>query len=89
VTEKLIYYEYLDYHLKHCHRFLVRAKENRILIEPNVKLKQLVDTSPAQCGYTVDVKQRGGRKGRKAHMMLSYEAVSIKKPKVMTHLMSM
>ena len=74
-------YEYLDYHIKHQHRFLVRAKDNRILLEPNSKLKSLVETSPHQCGYSVDVKQRGGRKGRKAHMMLSYEAVSIKKPK--------
>ncbi|MBL4823217.1 MAG: hypothetical protein JKX90_06810, partial [Colwellia sp.] len=63
-------YEYLDYHITHHHRFLVRAKENRILIEPNSKLKALIKTSPKQCDYTVDVKQRGGRKGRKAHMML-------------------
>ena len=27
-------YEYLDYYSKHHHRFLVRAKENRTLIEP-------------------------------------------------------
>jgi len=74
-------YEYLDHHIAQSHRFLVRAKENRILVEPNRKLKELVETSPTKCGYTVDVKQRGGRKGRKAHMMLSYEAVSIKKPK--------
>ena len=74
-------YEYLDYHIENQHRFLVRAKENRILLEPNSKLKSLVETSLHKCGYTVDVKQRGGRKGRKAHMMLSYESVSIKKPK--------
>ena len=74
-------YEYLDYHSKHQHRFLVRAKENRTLVEPNVKLKALIEASPAQCSYTVDVKQRGGRKSRKAHMMLSYQSVSIKKPR--------
>ena len=74
-------YEYLDYHIEHHHRFLVRAKENRVLMEPNSKIKQLVKTSIAQCNYTVDVKQRGGRKSRKANMQLSYQAVSIKKPK--------
>lgn len=74
-------YEYLDHHIKHQHRFLVRAKENRMLLEPNSKLKQLVETSPVKCSYTVNVKQRGGRKGRQAHMALSYEAVFIKKPK--------
>jgi len=74
-------YEYLDHHITHHHRFLVRAKENRILVNPNSKLKALIETSPQKCSYTVDVKQRGGRKGRKAHMMLSYESVSIKKPR--------
>ncbi|MFT6506555.1 MAG: hypothetical protein ACJAUK_000635 [Colwellia polaris] len=74
-------YEYLDYHSKHHHRFLVRAKENRTLIEPNIKLKTFIETSPPQCSYTVDVKQRGGRKSRKAYMALSYQSVSLKKPK--------
>ncbi len=74
-------YEYLDYHIQHQQRFLVRAKENRTLMEPNSKLKQRVETIQHQCSYTVDVKQRGGRKGRKAHMKLGYEHVSIKKPK--------
>lgn len=74
-------YEYLDHHITHQHRFLVRAKENRLLEKPNSKLKNLVDTIPHQCCYTVNVKQRGGRKNRKAHMMLSYKAITIKKPK--------
>lgn len=74
-------YEYLDYHLENQHRFLVRAKENRILLAPNSKLKALIQTSPHKCGYTVDVKQRGGRKARKAHMLLSYDAITLKKPK--------
>jgi hypothetical protein len=74
-------YEYLDYHIQNQHRFLVRAKENRVLLEPNEKLKSLVETSQHQTSYTVEVKQRGGRKARKAHMKLSYEAISIKKPK--------
>ena len=59
----------------------MRAKENRVLLEPNEKLKSLIETSPQQCSYTVKITQRGGRKARKAHMKLSYEAISIKKPK--------
>ncbi|WP_405629600.1 IS4 family transposase [Pseudoalteromonas sp. Ld20] len=75
-------YEYLDYHIQHKHRFLVRAKENRVLLDPNSKLKSLIETSPQQCSYSVEIKQRGGRKARKAHLMLSYESVVIKKPQL-------
>ena len=74
-------YEYLDYHMTNGHRFLVRAKENRLLVAPNNTLKNLVDRIPHQCCYTVNVKQRGGRKSRKAHMMLSYKSITIKRPK--------
>tara|TARA_R110000787_G_scaffold163080_2_gene276369 strand:+ start:1204 stop:1404 length:201 start_codon:yes stop_codon:yes gene_type:complete len=51
-------------------------------MEPNEKLKSLVKKSQHQCSYAVDVKQRDGRKARKAVMKLSYENISIKKPKI-------
>jgi len=62
-------------------RFLVRAKENRNLIAPQCNLTELLKTTQGQCCYTVNVKQRGGRKARKAQMTLSYQPITFAKPK--------
>ena len=74
-------YEYMDYQQSEGHRFLVRAKENRKLIEPQCNLNQLIETAQGQCCYVVDVKQRAGRKARKAQMTLSYQRIILSKPK--------
>ena len=74
-------YEYMDYQKTEGHRFLVRAKEKRKLIEPSCNLTQLIESTQGQCCYTVDVKQRAGRKARQAQMTLSYQSIKISKPK--------
>lgn len=73
-------YEYLDYHHINGHRFVVRAKENRKLLDPLININELLKAPEAKCCYTVDVKQKGGRQARKAHMTLSYQSVTLKKP---------
>ena len=74
-------YEYLSYQVSHGHRFLVRAKENRRLNQPVIKLKELVNTIEPQGYYTLDITQKGGRKKRKAKIAISYQSITIKKPK--------
>ena len=74
-------YEYMDYQKSEGQRFLVRAKENRKLIEPECNLHQLIKTVQGQCCYEVHVRQRAGRKARKAQVTLSYQTATISKPK--------
>ncbi len=74
-------YEYMDYQQSQGHRFLVRAKENRKLIEPQCNLNELIETAQGECCYVVDVKQRAGRKARKAQMTLSYQSITLSKPR--------
>lgn len=64
----------MDYQQNEGHRFLIRAKENRKLIEPQCTIKQLVESAQGQCCYVVDVKQRAGRKARKAQVTYNYQA---------------
>lgn len=73
-------FEYLEYHKSNGHRFVVRAKENRKLINPTTNLKELIKTAESQCEYIVEVKQKGGRPARQAKMKLSYQSISLKKP---------
>jgi hypothetical protein len=74
-------YEYLDHQLTQGNRFLVRASDNRCLVEPKGKLKTLVEEQSAQSHYKLDIKQKGGRKARKATIALSYQSITLKKPK--------
>tara|TARA_R110002050_G_C8886955_1_gene509214 strand:+ start:124 stop:1530 length:1407 start_codon:yes stop_codon:yes gene_type:complete len=74
-------YEYLNYHHTNGHRFLVRAKGNRNLIEPQGNLLQLCENPQGQCCYTVAVKQRGGRKARQAQLTLHYQPIEIARPR--------
>ena len=74
-------YEYLNYQVGQGHRFLVRAKENRCLNQPGNKLKELIDTIEPQGHYTLQIMQKGGRKKRKAKIAISYQSITIKKPK--------
>ncbi len=77
-------YEYLDYHTRNKHRFLVRAKENRNISGPVNCLRELCESVEGQCCYTVNVKQRGGRKARKAKMTLHYQSLRLVKPRYAT-----
>lgn len=74
-------YEYLDYQFDHGNRFLVRAKENRVLTDPKGKMRDVVEDIEAQGYYTVNVKQKGGRKAREAKVALSFTKITIKKPR--------
>ncbi|WP_111979291.1 IS4 family transposase, partial [Algibacillus agarilyticus] len=74
-------YEYLNYHHTHAHRYLVRAKANRNLLEPRGKLSKLSEDVIGQCCYTVDIAQRGNRPARQAKMTLNYQSITIGKPK--------
>ena len=74
-------YEYLNYQVSQGHRFLVRAKENRSLNKPANKLKTLINNIEPQGHYTVQIMQKGGRKARKAKIAISYQSITIKKPK--------
>lgn len=73
-------YEYLDYQIARGRRFLVRASENRVLTHPQRKLKDAIATLKPTAHFIVDIKQRGGRKARKAKVALSYQLIRIKKP---------
>lgn len=76
-------YEYLSYQISHNNRFVVRAKENRCLLNSDKKLlEQISQAEP--CGYKkVNIAQRGGkfpRKTRTAELAISYTSVTLKAP---------
>ncbi len=71
----------MNHQITNGQRFLVRAKENRNLIAPQCNLTELLKNTQEQCCYTVNVKQRGGRKSRQAQMTLSYQPITFAKPK--------
>lgn len=73
-------YEYLDYQCSHQHRFVVRASDNRLLAEGTEKLSDKLETLVPCMHYHIDIKQKGGRKAREAHIALSYSSVTLKKP---------
>ena len=59
-------YEYIQYKLTHNQRFVVRATPNRILIDHDQLLFDVLAEEPALGTYTIKVPQRGGRNARKA-----------------------
>lgn len=73
-------YEYLNYQLENSHRFVVRASDNRRLIESNEKLFEQVSDLDIAGYYDVHVKQKGGRKARVAKIAISYTSVCLQKP---------
>ena len=73
-------YEYLDYQSNNQHRFVVRASDNRLVDEGNQKLSDKIETLEPCMHYHIDIKQKGGRKARKARIALSYSSVTLKKP---------
>jgi len=73
-------FEYMNHQIVKGQRFLVRAKEKRKLVGPHRNLTELLETTQGHCCYTVDVKQRGGRKARQAQVTLSYQSITFPKP---------
>ena len=74
-------YEYFAYQQAHGHRFLVRAKDDRLLNKPKGKLSELVLNSEPNGFYQVNIPQKGGRPARQAEVALNYQKITIKKPK--------
>ena len=73
-------YEYLDHQINAKNRFLVRASENRLLNKPDGKVRDIINSLNISGYYSIDIKQKGGRKHRTAKIGLSYEEIIIKKP---------
>jgi len=73
-------FEYLDHQTGVNHRFVVRASENRLLNNPQGKVRDIINSLTAEAYYQIDIKQKGGRKSRKAKIALSYQEIRIKKP---------
>lgn len=73
-------YEYLDYQQTNNHRFVVRANDNRQLVDENKKLFEVIECMEAISTYDVPIQQRGGRKARTARMAMSYMPVTLRKP---------
>ena len=73
-------YEYLDHQISTNNRFLVRASENRLLHQPNGKVRDIISSLDISGYYSIDIKQKGGRKQRTAKIGLSYEKIVLKKP---------
>ena len=64
-------YDYLWYKCSNRQRFVVRAQANRRLKNSKAKLfDALQQDATALCGYSVDIPQRGGRKARRAKVLL-------------------
>lgn len=64
-------YDYLWYKRRNGQRFVVRAQANRRLKNSEAKLfDALRQDATALCGYSVDIPQRGGRKARRAKVLL-------------------
>lgn len=71
--------EYLSYKCSHQQRFVVRAKSNRPLQEGG-RLFDEMDKQTVEGHYSVNIPQRGGRKGRKAKLSIQYAQVNILAP---------
>lgn len=74
-------YEYLSYKLQHGHRFVLRAKSDRRVLQSTQSLFTTLEReAPVLCCYTVAVKQRGGRRARQAKLALRSLQVELQAP---------
>ena len=73
-------FEYTLYKLKHNQRFIVRATQNRTLLDNDKRLFDAVAETPVLGSYTITVPQRGGRKERKATLQVKSKSVTIQSP---------
>ena len=73
-------YEYIQYKLTYTQKFVVRATQNRILMEDDRLLFDALAEEPVLGTYTIKVPQRGGRKARKATLQVKKKTVTIQSP---------
>jgi len=65
---------------RHAERFIVRAAQDRALVDSDERLFETVLTSPVRGQMKVSVPQRGGRPAREATLSLRSAAVVLKAP---------
>lgn len=73
-------YEYIQHRLTNARRFVVRATQNRILIDDDRLLFDALAEESVIGSYTVNVPQRGGRKAREATLQVKKKTVTIQSP---------
>ncbi len=73
-------FEYIRYKQLHCQRFVVRATQNRVLVDDDRLLFYAVSQEAALGTYVVDVPQRGGRKARSVMLQVKRKTVTIQSP---------
>lgn len=74
-------FEYLTYKIKQKQRFIVRAAQNRRLLDSKHGLFALAETLQPAGSHQVKVEQRAGRKARTAVLTLSYAKITLREPK--------
>jgi len=72
--------EYLTYKVSHQQRFIVRSMQSRCIKESEERLYQYSDSLAHAGTRTVQVRQKGGRKARKASCEVCYAPVTVKIP---------
>lgn len=73
-------FEYMAYKQDMQQRFVVRVHHDRTLLDSEAKLKEHMSTQSSSLSYSVNVKQKGGRKARTANVAIRYATVSIRAP---------
>ena len=73
-------FEYVLHKLRNNQRFVVRATQNRTLLEEDKRLFDAVSEMPVLGQYTITVPQRGGRKERQATLQVKSKSVTIQSP---------
>ena len=73
-------YEYMSIQKELGNRFVIRAKEKRLLKGGDKNVQELIDATTGQCDYVVNVDQRAGRKARQAKMTVNFKTVTLAKP---------
>lgn len=74
-------YGYLSYKQSHGHRFVLRAKSDRRVLQAQQTLFATVEQqAQALCEYRVEIAQRGGRRGRTATLALRSMQVQLQVP---------
>ncbi|USE34132.1 hypothetical protein [Endozoicomonas sp. SCSIO W0465] len=73
-------YEYMHYKLDNRQRFVVRATQNRILVDGELLLFDSLAQTEVLGKYTIVVPQKGGRKKRKATLQVKRKKMTIQAP---------
>ncbi len=73
-------FEYIQYKIDNGERFVVRASQNRRLVDEDKCLFDAVLETPVIGEYTIKIPQRGGRKAREAKLEVRSKRVTILPP---------